>query len=150
MKIAKFLLILLILVSATVGTVILLSSKPNSSQTGDRINIVASANFWGDVAKQIGGDRVNVTSVISDPEADPHLYESSASNAAAQRLSANPVAVTALSITFALLASVGGLLASLASGDIKTSVFVTMISFAIYVAARLATSGVTAAHHKHV
>ena len=83
MKIAKFLLILLILVSATVGTVILLSSKPNSSQTGDRINIVASANFWGDVAKQIGGDRVNVTSVISDPEADPHLYESSASNAAA-------------------------------------------------------------------
>ncbi len=70
--------------------------------------------------------------------------------AAAQRLSANPVAVTALSITFALLASVGGLLASLASGDIKTSVFVTMISFAIYVAARLATSGVTAAHHKHV
>ncbi len=70
--------------------------------------------------------------------------------AAAQRLSANPVAVTALSITFALLASVGGLLASLASGDIKTSVFVTMISFAIYVAARLATSGGTSTHHKHV
>ena len=61
--------------------------------------------------------------------------------AAAQRLSANPLVVTALSVAFALLAGVGGLLASLANGDIKTSVFVTMISFAIYIAARLATAG---------
>ena len=58
--------------------------------------------------------------------------------AAAQRLSSRPLVVTALSIAFALTASVGGLLVSLQSGTIKASVLVTMISFAIYIVARLA------------
>jgi zinc/manganese transport system permease protein len=58
--------------------------------------------------------------------------------AAAQRLSANPVTVTWLSIGFALLATEGGILASLASDTVKPSVFITAISFGIYVAARLA------------
>ncbi len=57
--------------------------------------------------------------------------------AAAQRLSARPMAVIALSITFALIASVGGLLASLASGNIKPSVGITFISFGIYILARV-------------
>ena len=83
MKITKFLLILLTLAAVTIGAVMLLGAKPNSSQSGDRINIVASANFWGDVAKQIGGDRVNVTSVITDHDTDPHLFEANADNAAA-------------------------------------------------------------------
>ena len=59
--------------------------------------------------------------------------------AAAQRLSANPVTVTWLSIGFALLATEGGILASLASETVKPSVFITAISFAIYIAARAAT-----------
>jgi zinc/manganese transport system substrate-binding protein len=45
--------------------------------------VVAGENFWGDIAKQIGGNHVNVTSVITDPNADPHLYESDAKTAAA-------------------------------------------------------------------
>jgi zinc/manganese transport system permease protein len=57
--------------------------------------------------------------------------------AAAQRLSARPLVVTALSVSFALIASVGGVLASLQSSTIKASVFVTMISFGIYILARL-------------
>jgi zinc/manganese transport system permease protein len=57
--------------------------------------------------------------------------------AAAQRWSPNPLAVTGLSIGFALIASVGGILASLASTTVKPSVFVTTISFAIYVVSRL-------------
>ncbi|MFI5240705.1 MAG: metal ABC transporter permease [Candidatus Saccharimonadia bacterium] len=57
--------------------------------------------------------------------------------AAAQYLSKKPATVTMLSIGFALLASDGGLLASLASGTIKPSVFITGISFAIYVVARV-------------
>ena len=59
--------------------------------------------------------------------------------AAAQRLSANPVTVTWLSIGFALVATEGGILASLAADTVKPSVFITTISFAIYVAARLAS-----------
>ncbi|WP_155942978.1 metal ABC transporter solute-binding protein, Zn/Mn family [Mycobacterium sp. 141] len=47
------------------------------------IAVVAAENFWGDIAKQIGGDHVAVTSIISDPNADPHQYESDANTAAA-------------------------------------------------------------------
>jgi zinc/manganese transport system permease protein len=57
--------------------------------------------------------------------------------AAAQRLSANPVKVMAYSTVFALLAADGGILASLASGTVKPTVFVTSFSFAIWVVARL-------------
>lgn len=57
--------------------------------------------------------------------------------AAAVRLSARPASVTALSVAFALVASVGGLLASLQFGDVKASVWITTISFAIYLVARV-------------
>ena len=57
--------------------------------------------------------------------------------AAAQRWSPNPLTVTALSLAFALLAADGGILASLAGTTVKPSVFVTSISFAIYLVSRL-------------
>jgi zinc/manganese transport system permease protein len=60
--------------------------------------------------------------------------------AAAQRLSARPAVVTALSVLFALLACDGGLIASLQSNTIKASVFITAFSFAIYVFVRLGTA----------
>jgi zinc/manganese transport system substrate-binding protein len=47
------------------------------------LNVVASTNVWGDIAKQIGGDHVNVTSIMSDPNADPHEFEADAKTAAA-------------------------------------------------------------------
>src|SRR6266702_7083392 len=47
------------------------SSSPSSSS----IQIVAAENFYGDIAHQIGGSRVNVTSIISDPNIDPHTFE---------------------------------------------------------------------------
>jgi zinc/manganese transport system permease protein len=59
--------------------------------------------------------------------------------AAALRLSSRPLTAIALSISFALIASIGGLFASLASGDIKPSVFITFISFGIYILVRLVT-----------
>jgi zinc/manganese transport system substrate-binding protein len=42
-----------------------------------KLRVVAAENVWGSIAAQIGGDRVDVTSVLSDPNADPHEYESS-------------------------------------------------------------------------
>jgi zinc/manganese transport system permease protein len=57
--------------------------------------------------------------------------------AAAQRWTPNPLRVTALSIVFALVAADGGILASLASTTVKPSVFVTSISFGIYLVSRL-------------
>lgn len=48
----------------------------------DKIRIVASTNVWGNIAQQVGGDNVQVTSILNDPEADPHLFESDAKTAA--------------------------------------------------------------------
>jgi zinc/manganese transport system permease protein len=57
--------------------------------------------------------------------------------AAAQRFTAKPLSITLLSICFALMSSLGGILASLGSGTIKPSIFVTAISFFIYIYAQL-------------
>lgn len=47
------------------------------------INVVAGENFWGSLASQLGGSHVNVQSVVTDPNADPHEYESSTADARA-------------------------------------------------------------------
>lgn len=47
------------------------------------INIVAAENFYGDIAKQIGGRYVSVTSIINSPVQDPHLFSSSPATAEA-------------------------------------------------------------------
>lgn len=39
------------------------------------IHVVASTNVYGDLAQTIGGDRVEVTSIIDDPAQDPHQFE---------------------------------------------------------------------------
>jgi zinc/manganese transport system substrate-binding protein len=48
-----------------------------------RIGVVAGENVWGNIAAQLGGDRVAVTSLINDPGTDPHEYESDVHAAAA-------------------------------------------------------------------
>ena len=42
------------------------------------ITVVSSTNVWGDIAKSIGGDRVQVVSIIENFAQDPHSYEASA------------------------------------------------------------------------
>jgi zinc/manganese transport system permease protein len=59
--------------------------------------------------------------------------------AAAQRLSARPAVVMSLSVIFAMLAADGGLVANLQHPTVKASVFVTFISFGLYVLARIAS-----------
>ncbi len=46
-----------------------------------QIHVVAAENFWGSLATQLGGNRVQVTSVITNPATDPHDYEPSAVDA---------------------------------------------------------------------
>ena len=43
------------------------------------LTVVAAENFYGDIARQIGGDNVSVTSILASPGQDPHLFELSAS-----------------------------------------------------------------------
>ena len=46
-----------------------------------QIHVVAAENVWGSLAAQLGGSRVQVTSVIANPATDPHDYEPSAVDA---------------------------------------------------------------------
>jgi zinc/manganese transport system substrate-binding protein len=56
------------------------SATPSS---GKVLNVVAGQNFWGSIAAQLGGDRARVQSVVTDPNADPHEYESNTNDARA-------------------------------------------------------------------
>jgi zinc/manganese transport system substrate-binding protein len=40
-----------------------------------KLGVVAAENFYADIVRQIGGDRVEVSSVLSNPNQDPHLFE---------------------------------------------------------------------------
>ena len=53
-----------------------------AAQSG-AINVVAGENFWGSIATQLGGTHAVVQSVVTDPNADPHEYESSTQDARA-------------------------------------------------------------------
>jgi zinc/manganese transport system substrate-binding protein len=57
------------------------SSNANGSSAGSAvINVVAAENFWGSLAEQLGGSHVKVTSIINNPDADPHDYEPTAAD----------------------------------------------------------------------
>jgi len=71
--------------AAAVGTlaaiVVLSACGSTSSSTtapgsgGGRVEVVAAENFWGSIVTQVGADHAHVTSVISNPNTDPHSYE---------------------------------------------------------------------------
>ena len=52
-----------------------------ASSTSGPVQVVAAENFWGSIAAQVGGNHVHVTSIITDPNADPHSYEPTAADA---------------------------------------------------------------------
>ncbi|HEY1736872.1 MAG TPA: zinc ABC transporter substrate-binding protein [Methylovirgula sp.] len=52
--------------------------SPAQAQDKPPIAIVAAENFYGDIASQIGGAHVSVTSILENPDEDPHLFEASA------------------------------------------------------------------------
>jgi zinc/manganese transport system substrate-binding protein len=65
------------------------SSNPSSPPTAKAgvpthtVNIVAGENFWGSIVSELAGKAGNVTSIVTDPNADPHNYESSSNDARA-------------------------------------------------------------------
>jgi zinc/manganese transport system substrate-binding protein len=76
-------LVAVIVAAAFIG--IYLSSHPtaNSNSTSNVIQVVAAENFWGSLIAQLGGTHVHVFSIVTDPNADPHEYESSSADAIA-------------------------------------------------------------------
>jgi zinc/manganese transport system substrate-binding protein len=47
------------------------------------IHVVAAENFWGSIARQIGGSRTTVQSIVNNPAQDPHSYEPTSADARA-------------------------------------------------------------------
>ncbi|MFD7500154.1 metal ABC transporter solute-binding protein, Zn/Mn family [Streptomyces sp. NPDC059850] len=53
-------------------------SGSDGKSSSSKITVVASTNVYGDIADRIGGGKVDVTSIINDPDQDPHSYEADA------------------------------------------------------------------------
>ncbi|MFE3323191.1 metal ABC transporter solute-binding protein, Zn/Mn family [Nocardia sp. NPDC059195] len=68
--------------TAGVAAVVVLSACGTSSTDSGTPQIVASTNVWGSVATAVAGPDAQVTSIISDPAADPHSFETSATDTA--------------------------------------------------------------------
>jgi zinc/manganese transport system substrate-binding protein len=54
---------------------LILTSAPSTRAADGKLNVVAAENFYGDIARQIGGDVAAVASIMSNPDQDPHLFE---------------------------------------------------------------------------
>jgi zinc/manganese transport system substrate-binding protein len=65
----------------TLAVAALFALVGTSSAAAGPLRVVAAENFWGSIATQLGGNRVQVTSVITNPATDPHEYEPTAVDA---------------------------------------------------------------------
>ena len=92
MKHTTYIIIGVVILIALVSFIAIKDSHPSSFGTNNNsiannttktIQIVAAENFWGSLVSQIGGTHVQVLSIVSDPNADPHEYESNTENARA-------------------------------------------------------------------
>ena len=70
---------------------LLILAVPRHALADEPIRIVAAENFYGDIARQIGGSNVKIINILSNPDQDPHLFEASAS--AAQSVSAAAIVI---------------------------------------------------------
>ena len=61
--------------------VLFLLAAATSAQAA--LTVVAAESVYGDIARQVGGEDVDVTSVLANPDQDPHLFEVSPSVARA-------------------------------------------------------------------
>jgi zinc/manganese transport system substrate-binding protein len=51
------------------------SACGGSGQAAGKLEVVAAENVYGNIASQIGGRHVAVRSILTSPNADPHLFE---------------------------------------------------------------------------
>ena len=75
--------VVLALVAAACGAAGTSTSGGGTSggTSGGTLHVVAAENFWGSIAAQLGGNKVAVASIITNPNTDPHSYEPTAADA---------------------------------------------------------------------
>src|SRR6266568_2748916 len=67
--------------STAAGTAAAGTGTGAGSGSSRHIVVVAAENFWGSIARQLGGTHVSETSIIANPNTDPHDYEPTAADA---------------------------------------------------------------------
>src|SRR5438876_12136790 len=73
-----------LLIGTLLSSVLAACGAPAASPgSGQPLQVIAGENFWGSIASQLGGTHVSVTSIVTNPNTDPHEYESSATDARA-------------------------------------------------------------------
>ena len=71
------------LVAGAILTLAACGAPATPAGSGRALQVVAGENFWASIAGQLGGTHVAVSSIVSNPNADPHEYESSTRDARA-------------------------------------------------------------------
>jgi len=65
-----------------IGTTACQAKTSQPDTVSDRvIQVVSAENFWGSIAAQLGGTHVNVISIVTDPNGDPHEFETNTADA---------------------------------------------------------------------
>ena len=77
-KISSIVIAIILLLGITIAVS---HKNTGTGPNGHKLQVVAAENFWGNLAAQLGGNRIHVTSIVSDPNADPHEYASNTGNA---------------------------------------------------------------------
>jgi zinc/manganese transport system substrate-binding protein len=72
-----------LLIGTLLSIVAAACGAPAGGSSTSTLQVIAGENFWGSIAAQLGGSRVSVTSIVTNPNTDPHEYESSATDARA-------------------------------------------------------------------
>jgi zinc/manganese transport system substrate-binding protein len=57
------------------------ASAARATHASSPLRVVAAENVWGSIASQLAGSRATVSSIIVNPDTDPHDYEPTASDA---------------------------------------------------------------------
>ncbi|MEE8824428.1 manganese ABC transporter substrate-binding lipoprotein precursor [Lentilactobacillus sunkii] len=70
----KAALLALVVVALGIG---LTGCSSNSASSNGKIKITATTDFYGEVAKAVAGNKGDVTSIITNPNVDPHDYQAS-------------------------------------------------------------------------
>ena len=79
----NFWTLVVVMLSLTLALNACSGASVSSANNSGTVSVVAAENFYGDIAQQLGAGHVSVVSILSDPNADPHEYESSVQDAAA-------------------------------------------------------------------
>jgi zinc/manganese transport system substrate-binding protein len=67
-------------VALCVGGASLAVGGTASAASSTKLQVVAAENFWGSIVTQLAGNKATVTSIITNPDTDPHDYEAKPSD----------------------------------------------------------------------